>query len=124
MPAAIASTGYADGYPSPFVAHHPIINPPGLPKSLAGRLHARAQQTPDKPSFTWFDDQGKQETSLTFRQLNVAVTAIADYLLQEEGIRAGDRVLLVFPPGVDFWLTFLGCLRESLMNLRHGQLTL
>ena len=49
------------------------------------------------------------EQQLTYSQLWDEVRALAGYLQGRCRIRSGDRVLLVYPPGLDFVIGFYAC---------------
>jgi acyl-CoA synthetase (AMP-forming)/AMP-acid ligase II len=71
-------------------------------------LHYRSQKQPDQTAYV-FLERGEKETSrFTHTQLNQNVTAIAAHLQQLTVL--GDRVLLLYPPGLEFIAAFLGCL--------------
>ncbi len=71
-------------------------------------LRYRAATEPDRRAFV-FLEQGTEETgSFTYRELDTRARAIAAWL--QRSTRAGDRVLLVYPPGLDFVAAFFACL--------------
>jgi acyl-CoA synthetase (AMP-forming)/AMP-acid ligase II len=75
--------------------------------SLVTLLAERAESQPDERAYLFLGDRGAEEAVLTFRELRDAAHALAARLT---GIaRAGDRALLVFPPGLEFMVAFLGC---------------
>lgn len=59
------------------------------------------QVRPDAPAFTFTDGEGSDQT-LSYAELWEEVRGLAGYLQGRCGIRAGDRVLLLYPPGLDF----------------------
>jgi 8-amino-7-oxononanoate synthase len=66
------------------------------------------QVQPDEPSFYFLEDGEDAEICWTFRQLDQKTRSIAARL-QALGL-AGERVLLLYPPGLDFVAGFYGCL--------------
>lgn len=71
-------------------------------------LRHRAEETPDHPIYTFLLN-GEQETaSLTYQELDRHARAIAA-LLQSFHAQ-GERVLLLYPPGLEFIAAFFGCL--------------
>lgn len=76
--------------------------------SLVALLERRAQTQPDDRAYLFLSDRGEEEAVLSFRRLHEAALATAGQL--SERVRAGDRALLVFPPGVEFMVAFFGCL--------------
>lgn len=68
--------------------------------------------------YTYVDDGGVPVASLTYAGLDAATRALAQHLLRgHDGVvpAAGDRVLLVFLPSLDFIVAFLACLRAGLV---------
>ncbi|KAG1690471.1 hypothetical protein DVH05_019435 [Phytophthora capsici] len=68
------------------------------------------------------DDKGVVTDSLTCAELNKRVQNLAGLLLASTqqhnkglGLKQGDRVLLVYPPGLDFIVTFLACLKAGVV---------
>ncbi|TWU51657.1 Long-chain-fatty-acid--AMP ligase FadD29 [Rubripirellula reticaptiva] len=56
-----------------------------------------------------FTDTESVEQRLTYSQLWDEVRALAGYMQSECRVRAGDRVLLVYPPGLEFVTGFFAC---------------
>ena len=79
-------------------------------RDVVRRFQARAAEDPDRPLFTWVDDAGEDERTLTHAQLNHAATALAGRLLGEYALRPGERVLLAHPPSLEFVIAFTACL--------------
>ncbi len=57
----------------------------------------------------YFTDSETNETKLTYAQLWDEVRGLAGYLQGRCGIRPGDRVLLIYPPSLDFVVGFFAC---------------
>src|SRR5512140_2086275 len=71
-------------------------------------LQLRARQKPSAPAYSFLlDDEGAQ-AQLTFGELDRRARDIAARL-QGQGA-AGQRVLLLYPPGIDYIAGFFGCL--------------
>ena len=75
---------------------------------LAAVLQHWAVHRPDRTAFYYTDAQGGEDISLTYAQLDAAARNVAGYL-QKLGA-AGQRILLVYPPAIDFVVGFFGCL--------------
>jgi 8-amino-7-oxononanoate synthase len=84
------------------------IRPHQLPGHLIRALRRHADERPRQTAFVHLLNDQADHTSLTFAQLDRRARAIAARL-QEMGL-AGQCVLLVYPPGLDFVTAFLGCL--------------
>lgn len=78
-------------------------------RTLVDLLMQRAQQRGDAPAFSFSRDGDEQETSrASYRDLDRRARQIAADL-QAQGA-AGERVLVLCPPGLDFIAGFFGCL--------------
>ncbi|WP_437535239.1 thioester reductase domain-containing protein [Sorangium sp. So ce726] len=80
----------------------------GNPKNWIDVLQRWAGERPDALAFRFLVDGESEEVTRTFAQLDREARSIAASL-QELGAR-GERVLLLYPPGLDFIAAFLGCL--------------
>ncbi|AKJ04231.1 amino acid adenylation domain-containing protein [Archangium gephyra] len=69
-------------------------------------LRERALLQPDARVFTFLDESG--ESTITYRELDEGARAVAATLRQH--LAPGDRALLLYPPGREYVLGFLGCL--------------
>ena len=67
-----------------------------------------AEHRSDKPAYV-FTDIESVERQLTYAELWEKVQDLAGYLQHRCRIRSGDRVLLTYPPGLDFAIGFFAC---------------
>lgn len=67
-----------------------------------------AEVRADAMAFAFTDGEGNDVT-LTYRQLWAEVRGLAGYLQGRCGIRPGDRILLLYPPGLDFVIGLFAC---------------
>jgi acyl-CoA synthetase (AMP-forming)/AMP-acid ligase II len=58
-------------------------------------------------AWTFLNDQSQPNDSYTYLELDRITTAMASWLLEESNIHAGDRVLLVFFPGLHFMISLV-----------------
>ncbi len=79
---------------------------PNRVEPLKIALDRRAAETPDKLAFVYLGDP-KGPITCTYGELRQRARAIAALMLQNG--KPGDRVLLLYPPGMDFMYGFLGC---------------
>jgi natural product biosynthesis luciferase-like monooxygenase protein/FkbM family methyltransferase len=77
------------------------------PRTLLELLRARAGSHPDKNAYTFLIDGETVETSLTYGELDQRARAIGAHL-QSLGSK-GQRVLLLYPPGLEYIAAFFGC---------------
>ncbi|MEW5928161.1 MAG: fatty acyl-AMP ligase, partial [Gemmatimonadota bacterium] len=78
------------------------------PATLVELLRERAARHPDRRAFVFLLDGEREGESLTYGGLEREALRIAA-LLDGEGLR-GERVLLLFPPGLAFVAAYFGCL--------------
>lgn len=63
----------------------------------------------------WYDAQGRVSETHTFEGLWAEAGRIAHELRVAWGLSKGDRVVLCFGFGLDFFAAFLGCLRAGVL---------
>ncbi|HSE19509.1 MAG TPA: amino acid adenylation domain-containing protein, partial [Pyrinomonadaceae bacterium] len=80
----------------------------GTVTTLVDVLRLRANRQPDLIAFTYLTAEQSEEASLTYSELDRRAAAIAALL--QSAVKPGDRVLLLYPPGLDYIAAFFGCL--------------
>ena len=80
----------------------------GKGRSVIGLLRERASSQPHRRAYTFLGRDGREESTLTYRELDSRARTIAS-ALREFGITEG-RALLLYPPGLEFLAGFFGCL--------------
>ncbi|MEV4504240.1 amino acid adenylation domain-containing protein [Streptomyces klenkii] len=100
---------------------HTPLRPRG--GTLVEILRDRADGTPDQTAFEFLTDSG--ELVLSYAELDRRARAVAAALAARQP--AGERVLLLYPPGTDYVVGFLGCLYAGAIAVpvhvpagRHG----
>jgi acyl-CoA synthetase (AMP-forming)/AMP-acid ligase II len=86
------------------------------PQSVVDILASRAQATPDALAYGFLASGEREEARLTWRELDRQSRAIAAAIAARVESR-GARVLLLFPPGLDFIPAFFGCLAAGAIAL-------
>jgi amino acid adenylation domain-containing protein len=81
---------------------------PDLDATLVEVLRRWASVYPDRIAYRFLEDGEEEGSFLTYAELDRRARAVAAFLQREGG--AGERALLLFPPGLDFVVSFLGCL--------------
>ena len=76
--------------------------------TLVELLRFRAAQQPDRIAYTFLVDGDRQEIPMTYAELDRSARRIARRL-QSLGA-AGERALLLYPPGLEYISAFFGCL--------------
>lgn len=77
-------------------------------ESLVDLLRVRTAHQPEQTVYTFLSESPTPELSLTYAALDLRARAIGGWL-QDAGA-SGERVLLLFPPGLDYISAFFGCL--------------
>lgn len=88
-----------------FREREPAASPVTGAVTLVEVLRNRAALQPEATAFTFLTDTG-EERHCTYGQLDRRARAIAAGLLRK--VSAGDRILLLFPPGLEFIEAFFG----------------
>jgi amino acid adenylation domain-containing protein len=86
----------------------PVANAPGPAASLVELLGHWAAVRPEQVVYTFLDSAGHESAVLDFAEIDRQARAVAAALVEQDG--AGERALLLYPPGLDFIAAFLGCL--------------
>ena len=86
----------------------PVVGTAGSATSLVGILRKWARDRPGEGGYTFLDGAGEESAVLHFGELDARARAVAA-ALQAHGA-AGERALLLYPPGLDFVVAFLGAL--------------
>jgi acyl-CoA synthetase (AMP-forming)/AMP-acid ligase II len=76
--------------------------------TLVDLLRYRANELPERVAYTFLVDGETDAISLTHQELDRQVRAIATQL--QSLCSPGDRVLLLYPPGIDYIAAFFACL--------------
>lgn len=70
---------------------------------------------PEKLVFSYANEDGDIDHNLTWDSFSKWVDSMTGYLRTECGLLPGDRVLLVYPPSIDFVIAFVSCMRSGLI---------
>ncbi|MEL6440025.1 MAG: fatty acyl-AMP ligase [Cyanobacteria bacterium J06621_8] len=83
--------------------------------TLVEILQTRAQEAPHQTIYNFLMDGETEEISLNYKQLELKAQAIAAYL--QSICQPQDRVLLLFPAGLDYITAFFGCLYAGVIAI-------
>src|SRR5205085_1320947 len=78
------------------------------PSTLVELLRWRAVESPQRSAFTFLVEGEAEAIAVTYEELERRARAIGALLQSRRA--TGERVLLLFPPGVDYIAAFFGCL--------------
>ncbi len=81
--------------------------------TLVSLLRARAADRADAPAFTFLRDGDRDEVTWTFGQLDQRARAIA--VAMRRRVEPGERVLLLYPQGLDFLAALFGCMYAGVL---------
>src|SRR5215211_6969971 len=77
--------------------------------TMVDLLRYRAVVQADQRAYTFLPDGELEEVSFSYGELDQRARVIAASL-NAAGVKAGERALLLYPPGLDFTAAFFGCL--------------
>src|SRR5580692_3580270 len=66
---------------------------------------------PGKCFSSFLDRHGNTRENYTYHAFDARTRFLAEYLLSETGLQRGDRVALVYPPGLEMVASFVACAR-------------
>ncbi|MCI0485404.1 MAG: LLM class flavin-dependent oxidoreductase [Blastocatellia bacterium] len=85
-----------------------LSNSVGEASTLVDLLRWRADESPNRIAYRFLTDGATQELWLTYRELDYQARSIGTVLQSLEA--SGERVLLLYPPGLEYIAAFFGCL--------------
>jgi len=91
--------------------------PPKAPTLVLEALAEWSGSQPSQRVWTFLDDKGEVSDGYTYRELDRAASSLAAYLLQSCKLRAGDRALLVFFPGLHFMASLVACFKAGIIAI-------
>lgn len=80
-------------------------------ETLIDYLHLWEERRPEQTLFRFVDVDGRELEHYTYRSFAERTRELAAYLSTEAGLRAGDRALLVYPPGLEMVAALYACAR-------------
>jgi len=72
-------------------------------------------KNPEKLLYSFLDLNGSETESYTYEAFRYRTKVIAWHLRKENALKSGERVLLVFQPGLEMICAFIGCARAGLI---------
>ena len=91
--------------------------PAPYPTVLERLSEHAASQPPDKKVWSFLSDRLEIADSYTYAELDSATAHLAAYLLKDCKIAPGERVLLVFFPGLAFTASLLACFKAGIVGV-------
>jgi natural product biosynthesis luciferase-like monooxygenase protein/FkbM family methyltransferase len=96
------------GFPGGLALDHLLRTGSGTWTSLVHLLRGRAEVRPERLAYTFLKNGEAEDGEIRVGDLDARARALGAALQELGG--AGERVLLLFPPGLDFIAGFFGCL--------------
>lgn len=69
---------------------------------------------PAEDAVVWLNSDGDVAETLTYSELYSRMAKLNQFL-RDEGLKTGDRLILCYPPGVDFIVAFFACITSGLV---------
>jgi thioester reductase-like protein len=85
--------------------------------SIIEYLEHWAAVQPDKCFASFLNVSGESEETYTYLGFHQRTIVLADYLSREVGLKRGQRVLLVYHPGLEVIAAFFACARIGLLSV-------
>lgn len=73
-------------------------------------LTERSEEEPSRVIYVWLDHHLKETAKVDLEHLLGMASSTSDFLLNSCRLQPRERVLLVYPPSIDFVYAFIGCL--------------
>jgi acyl-CoA synthetase (AMP-forming)/AMP-acid ligase II len=96
----------------------PLATPPAqlVVVPVLDGLRAWAAAWPDDALYVWLSGgAGGESARLTMRGLHERAGGVAAVMTRRWGVTRGDRVLLVYPPGLEFTVALFACFRAGVV---------
>lgn len=78
--------------------------------SIIEELEKRVVEYPDKLLYAFLDVNGNIKESYTYKEFQQRTYRIASYISHKYTLQPGDRILLVYPPGLEMICAFFSCI--------------
>jgi len=78
-------------------------------ENLVDCLEHWVHTQPDKTLYRFLDGRGNLREKYTYRQFYERALGLAHHLAEDIGVESGDRVLLVYPAGLEMMAAFFAC---------------
>lgn len=82
---------------------------------LFERICHWTERLADQLLYSFLDDNGREVDRHTYRSFEQRFYSIAAFLSQHPGLKQGDRVVLIFPPGLELISAIFACVRAGLI---------
>src|ERR1700761_1098600 len=83
------------------------------PTNLVELLQSRAATEPLRPAYTFLAKGDEEQSTMSYGEVDMRARSIAAWL--QAHAQPGDRVLLLFEPGLEYIASFFGCVMAGMM---------
>ncbi len=80
-------------------------------ETILDYLNHWAAATPEKCFSAFLDRHGNPRETYTYQSFEARTRFLAEYIHEETALQRGDRVALVYPPGLEMVAAFIACAR-------------
>lgn len=92
------------------------LNPADIPgDTFIEVFEKNCQRFPNKVLYYFLEDGFNETSRVTYLEMNTRAKAIAGYL--QQFYKKGDRALLLFPPGIEFIASLMGCFYAGIIGV-------
>ena len=98
-----------------------LSDPIGI--GLFGRIREWVDRQPDKPLYVFLSARGDVTARFTYRQFNERVSVIASHLALTPGLVPGDRLVLLYSPGIEMICALFACARAGFIGVPAAPVT-
>ncbi len=95
------------------MATPPVCSSPASANNLVDLLRRRSRQHPDRIAFIFLSNGEEEGERLTYGELDQRARVLGSHLRRK--LPAGERALLLYPPGLELIVGFFGCLYAGMV---------
>ena len=85
--------------------------------NLTDCLERWSTVAPDRPLYTFINRACNPVGSYTYASFHLRTNGLAHVLAREIGIKPGESILLVYPPGLEFIVAFIACVKAGALPI-------
>ncbi len=74
-----------------------------------------AEVQPDKCLYSFLEIDGSERDAYTYQAFEQRTRYLAEFISKIKGLSHGDRALLVYPPGLEFMVALIACVRAGII---------
>ena len=86
-----------------------------MSETVLSTILRNCERYAEKTALHWLDKECEVVRKLSYREIEGRTRALATKLFREFAVKRGERVVLCYPPGLEFIVAFLACLRAGVI---------